>query len=124
MQILNYLLQFVLCTSLLVPVAMAEDLSVPDKDQRQGMSYEEYSTYRERMRKHMEERKMTPEQRRQLAESPHSPPEKLEKPEHSSTYGQGYQSRKPSEDRPDSGDNARPDRPRSERFNRGNMGHR
>jgi hypothetical protein len=124
MQIINFSLQFVLGMSLLAPAAMAENLSVPDKDQRQGMSYEEYATYREKMRKHMEERKLPPEERRQPPESPRSPPEKLEKPEHNSAYGQGYQSRKPSEDRPDSGIGNRPDRPRSERFNRGNMGRR
>jgi hypothetical protein len=50
MQIYNIAFQLLLCMSLLVPVANAENLSVPDKEHRQGMSYEEYSNYREKMR--------------------------------------------------------------------------
>ena len=103
--------------SMYLPAVFAETLSVPDKDRRHGMSYEEYSNYREKMRKHMENHKL-PE------ESSRSTSDKTEKPNPNSTYGQGYQSRKPAEDMPARGADNRPDRPQIERFNRGDMGRR
>ena len=38
-------------------VSKGENIAVPDKEQRQGMSFEEYSNYREEMRTQMEQRK-------------------------------------------------------------------
>lgn len=122
MQIPIFAFQLMLCMSLFVSVAKAENLSVPDKEHRQGMSYEEYSNYREKMRMHME--RMTPEERKQAQDSSGHPPERMEKHNHDSTYGQGYHSRHRAEDRPDTGAGNRPDHPRVERFNRGDMGHR
>lgn len=118
----NILFQLALCLSLFLPAAMAEGLAVPDKEHRQGMSFEEYSKYRENMRLHME--KMKPDEARQKPEASAKPSAQMEKSQRDSAYGQGYQSRTPSEDRPDVGAANRPERPRVERFNRGDMGRR
>jgi hypothetical protein len=122
MKILHFSSRFVLCMSLLASAAMAETLPLPDKDHRQGMSYEEYSSYREKMRKRMDEHKLPAAEDKQPPESTRYSPEKIEKS--SSAYGQGYQSRSPAEDRPDTAAVNRPERPRFERFNRGDMGRR
>jgi len=115
MQISNFSFLPALCMGLLVSAAMAEELAVPDKEHRQGMSYEEYSHYREKMRKHME--KMHPEEHGQM-------PEQMEKINPNSAYGQGYRSRELAEDRPDIVSGSRPEHPRVERFDRGSMGRR
>lgn len=115
MQISNFAFLPVLCMGLFVSAATAEEFAVPDKEHRQGMSYEEYSHYREKMRKHME--KMHPEERGQT-------PEQTEKINPNSAYGQGYRSRERAEDRPDIGSGSRPEHPRADRFDRGSMGHR
>lgn len=122
MKFFHFSFSLMLCMSLLVPAAMAETISVPDKERRQGMSYEEYSGYREKMRKRMEEHKLPAAEHKQPPEFTPYSPEKIEKP--GSTYGQGYQSRSPAEDRPDTAVIIRPERPRFERFNRGDMGRR
>lgn len=122
MQISNFAFVPVLCMGLLVSAATAEELAVPDKEHRQGMSYEEYSNYREKMRKHMEG--MHPEQRKQMQDFPSRPPEQMEKLHHNSAYGQGYHSRERTEDRPDTASGSRPDHPRGDRFDRGGMGRR
>jgi len=114
MQIANFTLQLVLCMSLFVPVAMAENLAVPDKEHRQGMSYEEYSHYREKMRLHMD--KMHAQERRQAPEPSNTTPEQTEKLNPNSAYGQGYHSRERTE--------GRPEHPRGDRFDRGGMGRR
>jgi hypothetical protein len=115
-------MQLLLCMSLLVPVANAENLSVPDKEHRQGMSYEEYSNYREKMRLHMD--KMHPQDPKQ-APAPSSPtPEQTDKLNPNSAYGQGYHSRERTEDRPDAASGSRPEHPRGDRFDRGGMGRR
>lgn len=111
-----------LCMSLFVPAAMAEDVVVPDKEHRKGMSYEEYSKYRENMRLHME--KMKPEDASQKTVASGSPSVQTEKSQHGSAYGKGYHSRTPSVDKPAMGAGDRPERPRVERFNRGDMGRR
>jgi hypothetical protein len=110
---------FVLSLSLYIPAAIAEDISIPEKNHRQGMSYEEYANFREKMRLRME---------KNHAENPeHSPASANRKPEpegkqvRESTYGQGYHARQLTEDRPESGAEKRPDRPHIERFNRGDM---
>jgi hypothetical protein len=122
MQIYNIAFQLLLCMSLLVPVANAENLSVPDKEHRQGMSYEEYSNYREKMRLHMD--KMHPQDPKQ-APAPSSPtPEQTDKLNPNSAYGQGYHSRERTEDRPDAASGSRPEHPRGDRFDRGGMGRR
>lgn len=122
MQISNFYFQLLLCMSLFVPAAMAESISVPDKNQRQGMSYEEYSNYREKMRKQMEKNK--PEEVKQNPAPANAPSGQTEKASQGSAYGKGYHSRNQPEDRPDTGAGNRPDRPRIERFNRGDMGRR
>lgn len=120
MQIYNIAFQLLLCMSLLVPVANAENFSVPDKEHRQGMSYEEYSTYREKMRLHMD--KMHPQDPRQAPAPSNPTPEQTDKLNPNSAYGQGYHSRERTEDRPDRSIDKRSDRPNFERFNRGDMG--
>jgi hypothetical protein len=122
MRIPNFTLPLALCMSLFVPAAMAENLSIPDKEHRQGMSYEEYSNYREQMRLHMEKKHQ--EERMQAPASSNPRPEQTEKPNPNSAYGQGYHSRSRTENRPDMDSVNRPDRPRTERFNRGDMGRR
>lgn len=122
MQIYNIAFQLLLCMSLLVPVANAENLSVPDKEHRQGMSYEEYSNYREKMRLHMD--KMHPQDSKQ-APAPSSPtPEQTDKLNPNSAYGQGYHSRERTEDRPDAASGSRPEHPWGDRFDRSGMGRR
>lgn len=122
MQISNFAFLVILCMSLFVPVALAEDISVPDKEHRQGMSYEEYSTYREKMRMQMENKK--PENLKPNQMPANSPSDQMEKRQRDSAYGKGYHARNPSEGRPDIDAGSRPDRPRAERFNRGSMGRR
>lgn len=122
MRIPIFALPLALCMSLFVPAAMAENLSVPDKVHRQGMSYEEYSNYREQMRLHME--KMHQEELKPAPPPSNPAPDKTEKPDPNSAYGQGYHTRSQAENRPVMGPGNRPDRPRSERFNRGDMGRR
>ena len=120
MQISNIAFQLLLCMSLFVPVANAENLSVPDKEHRQGMSYEEYSHYREKMRLHME--KMHPQDPKQAPAPSNPTPEQTDKLNPNSAYGQGYHSRERTEDRPDTASGNRPEHPRGDRFDRGSMG--
>ena len=122
MQIYNIAFQLLLCMSLLVPVANAENLSVPDKEHRQGMSYEEYSHYREKMRLHME--KMHPQDPKQAPAPSNPTPEQTDKLNPNSAYGQGYHSRERTEDRPDTASGSRPEHSRGDRFDRGGMGRR
>jgi len=129
MRILNFDLKFnlalnlALCMSLFVSVAKAENISVPDKEHRQGMSYEEYSHYRENMREHMGKHmeRMTPEERKQAQGTSARPPERIGKHNHDSAYGQGYHSREKAEGKPDLNSDSKPEHPRSERFNQGQM---
>ncbi|HUX90886.1 MAG TPA: hypothetical protein VMV48_09380 [Gallionellaceae bacterium] len=121
MRITNFSLPAILCMSLFLPPAMAEQLSVPDKAHRQGMSYEEYSKYREKMRTQMESRKHEDFKPKQAPSN--SPSGQIEQSQGGSAYGKGYHSRNPPEDRPHV-DAVRPDRPHGERFNRGGMGRR
>lgn len=116
MQISNLAMQFLLCISLFAPVAMAQEFTPPDREHRKGMSYEEYSSYREKMRMRME--KMTPEERKQRHEMMNRPSDQTERPKPDSAYGQGFHSRKRLEDKPATETDNRPDRPRTERFNR------
>ena len=107
-----------LCLSLMLPAALAQQIDAPSKAQRQGMSYEEYTDFREKMRLRME--KMRADHRNQSAETdPHPHAEKEKHDERA--YGKGFDSRNRDNDRPDT---ARPDRPRVERFNRHDRMHR
>lgn len=111
---LPFTLTLAIFTGVLAPVAMAQDFTPPDREHRQGMSYEEYSSYREQMRIRME--KMTPEERRLARETMPPPSDQTERPKHNSAYGQGFHTRPQKEQMPD--------RPRVERFNKENMGRR
>ena len=108
---------FIFLISFLAPAVMAQDFTPPDKEHRQGMSYEEYSSYREKMRMRME--KMTPEERKQAHEMMSRPEGQMERPNPDSAYGQGFHTRKQVDDRPANASGNRPDRPRPDRFNRG-----
>lgn len=112
----------IICMALFAPLAMAEDISVPDKEHRLGMSYEEYAKYREKMRMQMENRK--PVDLKPKPAPANIPSDQMEKPQRDSAYGQGYHSRNQPADRPNVDAGSRPDRPRAERFNRGDMGRR
>lgn len=103
--------------SSLATVARAQEFSAPDKAHRETMSYEEYSKLREQMRTRME--KMTPEERSQKPEIVDHRTEYVEHPKSDSTYGKGYHSRSRPEDRPDIDTSRRTERPRFERFKRG-----
>lgn len=119
MQISNHLFLPAFCISLFAPIAMAEGIAVPDKEQRQGMNYEEYSKYRENMRMQMEKIKHGNTGQKTDASSAQT-----EKSHADSTYGKGYSSRTSTIERPDSAAENRPERHRIERFNRGDMGRR
>lgn len=115
----SFFLQIVFCMALLAPATQAQEITPPDRAHRQGMSYEEYAKYRERMRQRME--KMQADEHRQSKEKSDSPQDQIESRPHHSAYGQGYRSRN-MEDQADAGRDSRPERPqRIERFDRGGM---
>jgi hypothetical protein len=115
MHIKNLIFQLALCMSLVAPVAKAQEFTAPDRAQRQGMSYEEYRELREKMRMRMEKRH---ENQRQPDDANRGA-EQAEREKSGSTYGQGFDTRRQREDRPDASPDRRPDHPRFERFNRG-----
>lgn len=121
----TFALQILLCMSLFVPAVRAQEITVPDKAHRQGMSYEEYTKFRERMRQQME--KTHSKAHKLSRDTEDSTQEQMEMHRHNSAYGQGYQSRI-SEDRPDNIRESRPERPERpehiERVDRGDMGRR
>lgn len=111
--------------SLSATFAMAQDVAVPNQEQRRGMSYEEYSSVRENMRLRME--KMQKTKRKQEASREPGSDETTGRTRADSTYGQGYNTRNRSDaatvERPERVE--RVERPaRIERFNRGDMGRR
>jgi len=112
----SFALQTLLCMSLLAPVAQAQEIAVPDKAQRQGMSYEEYAQFRENMRQHMEKRNTdeSKKSRMDAQMNASSSQNKVEMHHHNRVYGRDYESRI-SEDRAE-----RPQR--IERMERGDMG--
>jgi len=115
-------LQIILCMTLLAPAAHSQEISPPDREQRKGMSYEEYAKLREKMRLQME--KMHADESKQSQDKSSSAGDQTEQPPHNSAYGQGYRSRN-MEDRSDAAGDNKPERPqRMERFNRGDMGRR
>lgn len=122
-----FVLPLLLGLGQLASPALAQELAVPDKEQLKGMSYEEYSNYREKMRKRMEK---TPAQEREQ-KSDTADRTTAKQPAHASTYGQGYGSRNDAaESKPDTKPESRPDRPQVperpqlERFDRNSMGRR
>lgn len=122
MQTTNFSIPLALCLSLCAPAALAQSISVPDEERRQGMSYEEYSQYREKMRVQME--KLKSEEAKQTQTAPANPANQSEQSNQDSAYGQGYHSRNPAQYRPQNEAGSRPERPRPERINRGDMGRR
>lgn len=104
-------------TLLLASNAMAQEVNVPEREQRRGMSYEEYSSVRENMRLRMEKMREAERKQETMREAqPSAPPRTAD-----GKYGQGYHTRS----RPDAATIERPEhaeRPqRIERFNRGDM---
>jgi len=77
---------------------MAEDISVPDKERRQGMSYEEYSAYREKMRMQMENKK--PGDLKPKQGSSNTPSDQMEKPQRDSGIWQRLPYAQPVRGRP------------------------
>jgi hypothetical protein len=120
MQSIKILIPLTLCMYLFVPFAMAENITVPDKEQLKGMSYEEYSQYREKMRLHLENPR--PKGHKSTQESTNPGFDQPEQPRTDSSYGRGYHSRNDDDTRSESRRKA--DRPRFERLNRGGLGHR
>ncbi len=122
MQKSTFALRILLCMSLFAPAVQAQETTVPDKAHRQGMSYEEYVQFREKMRQHME--KMHSDEAKQSQDENGPLQSKMKMRHQDSAYGQGYRSRV-SEDRPDTGRDSRPEHPqRVERIERGDMGRR
>lgn len=113
-----FALQILLCMSLLVPVAQAQELAPPDMARRQSMSYEEYAKYRENMRQQMG--KANIDRNRPVQNRGTSPQDRVER-HNNSAYGQGYHSRE-SADRPASARENRTERPQIERFSREDQG--
>ncbi|MGV8935135.1 MAG: hypothetical protein ACOH1I_10950 [Gallionellaceae bacterium] len=119
MSIFRFSISFAIGISLLAPFAHAQDLNFPDKIHRKGMSYEEYSVLREKMRMRMEQLRTQNNNLKQ--EHQNHPDYQAERSNPDSAYGKGYQSRKKPEIRTDNNADSRPERPHAERFNRGNM---
>lgn len=115
MRISTVSILLLLCVSLAAPLARAQDIAVPNREQRQGMSYEEYTDFREKMRLRME--KMRAEKRNLPPAENKRPQEEQKQADTERAYGKGYDSRSRNIDRPDIADR-RPERPRVERFNR------
>ena len=108
---LSYLL---LCAGLSAPLAWAENIAAPDKEQRQGMSLEEYTDFREKMRLRME--KMRADEGNPLSAENKRQQEEQKQADSERTYGKGYDSRSHNIDRSDTADR-RPERPnRGERM--------
>jgi len=105
---------------LLAAASRAESITVPDKEQRQGMSFEDYSSYREKMRTQMEQKKS--EEPKPQKESTNRLDEHAEKNQPSGSYGRGYHNRSTGDARPDAP--KRPDFQRMERIMRNEMGRR
>ena len=124
MKITYFYILLTLCLGIFAPTVSAQEFSAPNKAQRQGMSYEEYSQYRENMRKRM--RNMTPQERNNALEHESQTVEQTENLRSEKAYGQGYNSRIRTETRSDM--NMRDSKPerqqRPEKFNRGDMKHR
>ncbi len=122
MHIVKYSFLLALSLGLLAPVASAQEFSAPNREQRQGMSYEEYRELREKMRTHIDKRQDS--QNQQTQEENSRPAQRAEREEKDSAYGQGYNSRKHSDDGLNSSTEKRSDRPRFDRFNRGDRARR
>ena len=123
MKISDFSFQLLLCLSIVTPVAMAQGTPASGKEHSQGMSYEEYSTFREKMRMRME--KSHAQESNSSLEAGDSPAEQhAERVKPDSAYGQGYQSRnrsegRPEHNRPDNHTNNRPERIKVEKPDRG-----
>lgn len=113
----NFALHCVLCVSLFVTNTMAQEFPPTDRELRQGMSYEEYSAHREKMRLRME--KMHAEEQARSSDTQKPQAEHTEKPRPESAYGQGFHSRNRSVEKHDAGRANRQDRPHFDRSNRG-----
>lgn len=96
--------------------AFAQDIQVPDKEHRQGMSYDEYVNVREKMRLRLESRA------KENNQSDDAPAIVKERPDRERHYGQGYLSRHPQVDRMNRVERPerpeRPDTPRMEKMER------
>lgn len=109
-------LHSVLCAGLFAPALMAQEFPPTDSKHRQGMSYEEYSAHREKMRLRME--KMHAEEQARTSDTQKPQAEHTEKPRPDSAYGQGFHTRNRVEQKQDTDRASRQDRPRFERPNR------
>lgn len=108
---------------LLSAAVAAQEVNIPDREQRRGMSYEEYSSVRENMRLRMEKMREAERKQEALRDEGQNAANADRKPD--SAYGQGYHTRTT---RPDTATMERPERPergerpaRIERFNRSDM---
>lgn len=110
-------LHYMLGMSLFATVTMAQEFPPSDRELRQGMSYEEYSAHREKMRLRME--KVRDEEHANSSSTQKTQVDHVEKPRPDSAYGQGFHTRGRVEARQDAGRANRQDRPRLERANRG-----
>lgn len=101
-----------LCIHLFAPAAIAQSNPGAEKDAHPGMHTQEQADFREKMRLRME--KMRAEKHKY---GDRTQDDKDDGDQSGSTYGQGFDSRNHSNDRPDAASARRPERPRIERFN-------
>lgn len=80
-----------LILALSISTAVAQEFTIPDREQLQSMSHEEYDAYREQMRDRMDG--LSPAERDLIRPSGTSEREQTEKRGANSSYGQGYISR-------------------------------
>jgi hypothetical protein len=113
----KYLL-LLLCLGLFAGDALAQEIVVPDREKLRGMSYEEYSSIREKMRHRLENRKESADENDQAGKEDTQPAAQ-------GSYGKSYKSRSQQKDSMDTGLRPerperleRPERPHVDRFER------
>lgn len=108
-------LLILICLGLFAGDALAQEIVVPDRDKLRGMSYEEYSSIREKMRHRLENRKETADENNQASKEETQPAAQ-------GSYGKNYQTRSQQRDNIDTASRPerpeRPERPHVDRFER------
>ena len=120
MKIASFTIPLALYVSLFASLSAADEIHIPDREHRQGMSYEEYKNFREKMRMRLEKSRV--EGNGSASELTQHADEHPDRHREEDTYGKGYRSRILNDGHPDTKPEGRPDRgARVEKFNRGDM---
>lgn len=116
---MNKLGQFTLFALLgmVASAVLAQDLVVPDPAQRRGMSYEEYSSIRQKMRQRIAGKPAASEQTKKTTPAQDST-QQDDPTQAEGSYGRDFQSRNRMEDRPSHVKIDRPERPQFSRPDR------